>query len=67
VREIQVLCPMNRSLTGARGINQMLQEALNPPGENSIEKSGYRFSVADKVCRSRTTTTRTSITATSDL
>jgi exodeoxyribonuclease V alpha subunit len=49
VRDIQVLCPMNRSLTGARGINQMLQEALNPPGEHSIEKSGYRFSVADKV------------------
>jgi exodeoxyribonuclease V alpha subunit len=40
---------MNRSLTGARGINQMLQEALNPPGEHSIEKFGYRFSVADKV------------------
>jgi len=26
-----------------------LQEALNPPGEHSIEKFGYRFSVADKV------------------
>ncbi|MGF6965773.1 exodeoxyribonuclease V alpha subunit [Paraburkholderia sp. WC7.3g] len=49
VRDIQVLCPMNRSLTGARGINQLLQEALNPPGEQSIEKFGYRFSVADKV------------------
>jgi exodeoxyribonuclease V alpha subunit len=49
VRDIQVLCPMNRSLTGARGLNQLLQEALNPPGENSIEKFGYRFSVADKV------------------
>jgi len=49
VRDIQVLCPMNRSLTGARGINQLLQEALNPPGEHSIEKFGYRFSVADKV------------------
>jgi exodeoxyribonuclease V alpha subunit len=49
VRDIQVLCPMNRGLTGARAINQMLQEALNPPGEHSIEKFGYRFSVADKV------------------
>lgn len=49
LRDIQVLCPMNRSLTGARGINQLLQEALNPPGEHSIEKFGYRFSVADKV------------------
>lgn len=49
VRDIQVLCPMNRSLTGARGLNQLLQEALNPSDENSIEKFGYRFSVADKV------------------
>ena len=49
VRDIQVLCPMNRSLTGARGLNELLQEAMNPPGENSIEKFGYRFSVADKV------------------
>lgn len=40
---------MNRSLTGARGINELLQQALNPPGEHSIEKFGYRFSVADKV------------------
>jgi exodeoxyribonuclease V alpha subunit len=49
VRDIQVLCPMNRSLTGARGINKLLQQALNPPGEHSIEKFGYRFSMADKV------------------
>ena len=49
VRDIQVLCPTNRSLTGARGLNELLQEAMNPPGENSIEKFGYRFSVADKV------------------
>ncbi len=49
VRDIQVLCPMNRGLTGARGINQALQEALNPPGEHSVEKFGYRFSVGDKV------------------
>ncbi len=49
VRDIQVLCPMNRGLTGARGLNQMLQEALNPPGAGSIDKFGYRFSVGDKV------------------
>lgn len=49
VRDIQVLCPMNRSLTGARGINELLQQALNPPGEHSVEKFGYHFSVADKV------------------
>jgi exodeoxyribonuclease V alpha subunit len=49
LRDIQVLCPMNRSLTGARGLSQMLQEALNPPGEHSIEKFGYRYSAGDKV------------------
>jgi exodeoxyribonuclease V alpha subunit len=49
VRDIQVLCPMNRGVTGARGINQALQAALNPPGEHSVEKFGYAFSVGDKV------------------
>jgi exodeoxyribonuclease V alpha subunit len=27
----------------------MLQEALNPPGANSVERFGYRFSAGDKV------------------
>ena len=40
---------MNRGVTGARGINQALQEALNPPTENSVEKFGYAFSAGDKV------------------
>lgn len=40
---------MNRGLTGARGINQALQDALNPPGDGSVDKFGYRFSVGDKV------------------
>ena len=33
VRDIQVLCPMDRGATGARAINELLQAALNPPGE----------------------------------
>jgi len=49
VRDIQVLCPMNRGITGARGINQALQAVLNPPGEHSVDKFGNRFSVGDKV------------------
>ena len=49
VRDIQVLCPMNRGITGARGINHALQEALNPPGEHSVDKFGNRFGVGDKV------------------
>ncbi len=49
LRDIQVLCPMNRSVTGARAINQALQAALNPPGEHSVEKFGSAFSVGDKL------------------
>lgn len=49
VRDIQVLCPMNRGITGARSINQSLQLALNPPDEHSVEKFGYSFSIGDKV------------------
>ncbi len=49
IRDIQVLCPMNRSITGARAINQALQIALNPPNNNSVEKFGYAYSMGDKV------------------
>ena len=49
VRDIQVLCPMNRGITGARGLNQMLQDALNPATPESVERFGYRFSTSDKV------------------
>jgi exodeoxyribonuclease V alpha subunit len=49
VRDIQVLCPMNRGSTGARELNQRLQAALNPPGAGSVERFGYRFSPGDKV------------------
>ena len=40
---------MNRGLTGARGLNRLLQNALNPPDEHSLEKFGHAFSVGDKV------------------
>jgi exodeoxyribonuclease V alpha subunit len=49
VRDIQVLCPMNRGITGARGLNQLLQNALNPPTAASVDRFGFRFSVHDKV------------------
>ena len=49
VRDIQVLCPMNRSTTGARHLNQRLQAALNPPGEASVVRFGHAYSVGDKV------------------
>ena len=49
IRDIQVLCPMNRSLTGARSLNTLLQEALNPPGPDAVERFGWRYGVGDKV------------------
>ena len=51
IRDIQVLCPMNRGSVGARELNEKLQAALNPlpPGEIEVERFGYRFRRRDKV------------------
>ena len=49
VRDIQVLCPMNRGGLGARKLNIELQEVLNPPREPRIERFGWTFRVGDKV------------------
>ena len=49
IRDIQVLCPMNRSGLGARSLNIELQKALNPPGADKIEKFGSTFAPKDKV------------------
>src|SRR5438045_2637072 len=49
VRDIQVLCPMNRGGLGARSLNVELQAALNPPGEIRIERFGWTFCLGDKV------------------
>jgi exodeoxyribonuclease V alpha subunit len=49
VRDIQVLCPMNRGGLGARSLNIELQKELNPPGEISIERFGWIFCPGDKV------------------
>ena len=49
VRDIQVLCPMNRGGLGARSLNLELQQALNPPGEARIERFGQIFCPGDKV------------------
>jgi exodeoxyribonuclease V alpha subunit len=51
VRDIQVLCPMNRGSLGVRELNQRLQRLLNParPGEPAVEKYGWRFQIRDKV------------------
>ena len=49
IRDIQVLCPMNRGGVGARSLNIELQAALNPAGERKVERFGWRFASGDKV------------------
>ena len=51
IRDVQVLCPMNRGSLGVRELNQRLQRVLNPaqPGEPAVEKYGWRFQIRDKV------------------
>ena len=49
VRDVQVLCPMNRGSLGARSLNLALQQALNPPGETRVERFGWTFCPGDKV------------------
>ncbi len=49
IREIQVLCPMNRGGVGARSLNIELQAALNPAGERKAERFGWTYAPGDKV------------------
>jgi len=49
VRDIQVLCPMNRGSLGAHTLNIELQRALNPPGPERVERFGWTFGPGDKV------------------
>ena len=51
IRDVQVLCPMNRGSLGVRELNTALQRALNPPhpGQPSVERFGWRFQTGDKV------------------
>jgi exodeoxyribonuclease V alpha subunit len=49
IRDIQVLCPMNRGGVGARSLNIELQAALNLAGEQKVERFGWIFAPGDKV------------------
>src|ERR1700716_2117131 len=49
IRDIQVLCPMNRGGVGARSLNIELQAALNPAGDRKVERFGWTFAPDDKV------------------
>jgi exodeoxyribonuclease V alpha subunit len=58
VRDIQVLCPMNRGGLGARALNIELQKVLNPPGGIRIERFGWTFCPGDKVMQMSRTWSR---------
>jgi exodeoxyribonuclease V alpha subunit len=49
VRDIQVLCPMNRGGVGARALNVALQAALNLSGAPKVERFGWTYAPGDKV------------------
>jgi exodeoxyribonuclease V alpha subunit len=51
IRDVQVLCPMNRGSLGIRELNVRLQNELNPAraGEPMVEKFGWQFRPGDKV------------------
>jgi exodeoxyribonuclease V alpha subunit len=51
IRDVQVLCPMNRGAAGARALNVGLQTTLNPPcsGAPAVERFGYTYRIGDKV------------------
>ncbi|KAB0676198.1 SF1B family DNA helicase RecD2 [Aureimonas leprariae] len=49
VRDVQVLCPMQRGALGARALNADLQRVLNPNPTARVEKFGQTFQPSDKV------------------
>jgi exodeoxyribonuclease V alpha subunit len=51
IRDVQVLCPMNRGSLGVRELNVRLQQELNPAraDEPTVEKFGWQFRPRDKV------------------
>ena len=48
-RDIQVLSPMQRGGAGARSLNVLLQQRINAPTEQAIERFGQRYGPGDKV------------------
>ena len=49
IKDIQVLCPMNRGVLGARNLNVELQQILNPNPAATVERFGWKFSPGDRV------------------
>lgn len=55
VRDVQVLCPMNRGSLGVHEMNLSLQAALNPlrPNEPVVERFGWQFRLRDKLIQTQ--------------
>ena len=52
IHDIQILCPMNRTVSGAANLNTVLQNELNP-GARSIKRGGIEYRLGDKVMQVR--------------
>ena len=52
IRDIQVLCPMQRGDTGAANLNAVLQEALNK-SHLSLRRGGVEYRLGDKIMQIR--------------
>ncbi len=53
VRDVQVLCPMNRGRLGTHVLNGELQQIFNPPGLESLHRAGWVYGPGDKVMQVR--------------
>jgi exodeoxyribonuclease V alpha subunit len=49
IRDVQVLTPMNRGSLGARALNAVLQQALNPEATPRVTRFGWTYAPGDKV------------------
>ncbi len=49
MKDIQILCPMNKGLVGTRNLNLAIQKKLNPSSITSVNIFGSTFRVGDKV------------------
>jgi exodeoxyribonuclease V alpha subunit len=49
IRDIQILTPMNRGGLGARALNGVLQQALNPAATPRVTRFGWTYAPGDKV------------------
>jgi exodeoxyribonuclease V alpha subunit len=49
IKDIQILTPMNRGSLGARALNALLQQALNPDATPRVTRFGWTYAPGDKV------------------